>query len=47
MTITCVPVYSPCVPPPDVNCDDVNGPISVTGSGPHAPDADGGGVACE
>lgn len=45
----CAPGYSPCVPPypPDVNCPDVNGPISVTGSDPHALDADGDGVACE
>lgn len=30
----CADGYSPCVPPypPDVNCDDVNGPITVTGS---------------
>jgi endonuclease YncB( thermonuclease family) len=41
--------YSPCVPPypPDVNCDDVNGPIRVTGPDPHGLDADGDGVACE
>lgn len=41
--------YSPCVPPypPDVNCDDVNGPIRVTGADPHGLDADGDGVACE
>jgi micrococcal nuclease len=45
----CADGYSPCVPPypPDVNCDDVNGPITVTGSDPHGLDADGDGVACE
>lgn len=45
----CEPGYSPCVPsyPPDVNCPDVNGPITVTGSDPHGLDADDDGVACE
>lgn len=45
----CAPGYDPCVPPypPDVNCDDVNGPITVTGNDPHGLDADGDGVACE
>jgi endonuclease YncB( thermonuclease family) len=45
----CAPGYSPCVPPypPDVDCADVNGPISVTGSDPHGLDADHDGVACE
>jgi endonuclease YncB( thermonuclease family) len=45
----CAPGYSPCVPPypPDVDCADVNGPISVTGTDPHGLDADGDGVACE
>ena len=45
----CEPGYDPCVPPypPDVNCDDVDGPISVSGSDPHGLDADGDGVACE
>lgn len=45
----CASGYSPCVPvyPPDVNCPDVDGPISVTGSDPHGLDADGDGVACE
>lgn len=45
----CAPGYSPCVPayPPDVDCSDVDGPISVTGSDPHALDADGDHVACE
>jgi endonuclease YncB( thermonuclease family) len=45
----CAPGYSPCVPPypPDVDCADVNGPISVTGADPHGLDADNDGVACE
>jgi endonuclease YncB( thermonuclease family) len=45
----CAPGYSPCVPPypPDVDCADVNGPITVTGADPHGLDADGDGVACE
>lgn len=45
----CAAGYSPCVPPypPDVDCADVDGPISVTGLDPHGLDADGDGVACE
>jgi endonuclease YncB( thermonuclease family) len=45
----CAPGYSPCVPPypPDVDCADVDGPVSVTGSDPHGLDADNDGVACE
>ena len=45
----CADGYSPCVPayPPDVDCADVDGPISVTGSDPHGLDADDDGVACE
>lgn len=45
----CADGYKPCIPPfpPDVNCDDVDGPITVTGSDPHGLDADGDGVACE
>lgn len=45
----CASGYSPCVPvyPPDVDCADVDGPISVTGSDPHGLDADDDGVACE
>lgn len=41
--------YSPCIPayPPDLDCADVNGPIRVTGSDPHALDGDHDGVACE
>ncbi|WP_162529328.1 thermonuclease family protein [Segeticoccus rhizosphaerae] len=45
----CAPGYSPCIPPypPDLDCADVNGPITVTGSDPHGLDRDGDGVACE
>ena len=45
----CAPGYSPCVPPfpPDRNCDDVDGPVTVTGSDPHGLDSDDDGVACE
>jgi endonuclease YncB( thermonuclease family) len=45
----CAPGYDPCVPPfpPDVDCADVDGPITVTGADPHGLDADGDGVACE
>jgi endonuclease YncB( thermonuclease family) len=45
----CAPGYSPCVPPfpPDADCADVNGPVTVTGPDPHGLDGDGDGVACE
>jgi hypothetical protein len=45
----CAPGYDPCVPPypPDVDCADVNGPITVTGSDPHGLDGDDDGTACE
>lgn len=45
----CAPGYVPCVPvyPPDVDCADVNGPVSVTGTDPHGLDGDGDGTACE
>jgi micrococcal nuclease len=45
----CAPGYDPCVPPypPDVDCADVNGPITVTGSDPHSLDGDDDGTACE
>jgi micrococcal nuclease len=46
----CEPGYTPCIQPHsqgDVDCADVNGPISVTGSDPHRLDADGDGVGCE
>lgn len=41
--------YSGCVPPypPDVNCPDVDGPVTVTGEDPHGLDRDGDGSACE
>jgi micrococcal nuclease len=46
---SCEPGYDPCVPayPPDVDCADVDGPITVTGADPHSFDADGDGVGCE
>ncbi|TYL51673.1 hypothetical protein FXB39_07760 [Nocardioides sp. BGMRC 2183] len=45
----CAPGYAPCVAPypPDLNCPDVDGPVSVTGDDPHGLDADGDGIACE
>lgn len=45
----CAPGYSPCIPnsPTDLNCPDVNGPITVTGSDPYGLDRDGDGIACE
>lgn len=45
----CAPGYSPCIPPypPDLDCSDVNGPITVTGDDPHGLDGDGDGIACE
>lgn len=41
--------YAPCLPsyPPDLDCPEVNGPITVTGPDPHGLDADHDGVACE
>lgn len=45
----CDPNYSGCVPayPPDVNCPDVAGPVTVLGSDPHGLDGNGDGVGCE
>lgn len=45
----CVPGYDPCVPPypPDLDCDDVDGPIRITGDDPHGFDADGDGIGCD
>lgn len=45
----CDPNYSPCVPsyPPDVDCAEVGGSVSVYGTDPHGLDADGDGVGCE
>jgi len=44
----CDPGYSGCVPPhpPDVDCDDVDGPVTVRGDDPHRLDGDGDGLAC-
>lgn len=41
--------YAPCIPayPPDLDCGDVAGPITVTGSDPHGLDAEADGIACE
>lgn len=45
----CAPGYDPCVPPypPDVDCPDLAGPVSVRGADPHRLDADGDGTGCE
>lgn len=45
----CDPGYDPCVPafPPDVNCPDVDGPVTVTGDDPHGLDRDGDGTGCD
>ncbi len=45
----CAAGYSPCVPsyPPDLDCDDVDGPITITGNDPHGFDADDDGVGCD
>ena len=45
----CDPNYSPCVPayPPDVDCAEVGGSVTVVGSDPHGLDADGDGIGCE
>jgi micrococcal nuclease len=45
----CAPGYTPCVPPypPDVDCSDVDGPITVTGSDPHGLDGNDDGTGCE
>lgn len=45
----CASGYDPCVPPypPDVDCPDVAGPISVTGDDPHGLDGDNNGVGCQ
>lgn len=45
----CEPGYDPCVPPypPDLDCPDLGGPYSVSGSDPHGLDRDGDGTGCE
>ncbi len=44
----CAPGYSPCLPVvDDLNCDDVNGPITVTGDDQYGLDADGDGTGCD
>ncbi|MGI8876115.1 MAG: HNH endonuclease family protein [Egibacteraceae bacterium] len=44
----CASGYDPCVPPypPDLDCGDVDGPITVTGDDPHGLDGDGDGMGC-
>jgi hypothetical protein len=40
--------YSPCLPiVADLDCGDIDGPVSVTGSDPHRLDADGDGIGCD
>jgi hypothetical protein len=45
---SCAPGYDPCLPPypPDIDCADTPGEVSVSGSDPHGLDADNDGVAC-
>lgn len=45
----CNPNYSGCVPPypPDVDCDQVKGPVKVLGTDPDNLDGDGDGIGCE
>jgi endonuclease YncB( thermonuclease family) len=45
----CDPNYSGCVPvhPPDVDCDRVDGPVTVLGKDPHNLDGNRDGRACE
>ena len=48
-TGSCDPNYSGCVPMVDydLDCPDVNGPLTVFGADPHGFDRDGDGWACE
>lgn len=48
-TSSCAPGYTPCIPsyPPDLDCADVDGPLTVTGRDPHGLDGEGDGFACE
>ena len=44
----CHPSYSPCLPiTGDLDCADVNGPVTVRGTDPYRLDNDGDGVGCE
>lgn len=48
-TGVCDPGYAgACVPapPPDLDCEDVDGPVRVLGDDPHRLDGDGDGIAC-
>lgn len=50
VTGSCLPDYQgACVPPPppDLDCDDLDGPITVVGDDPHRLDGDHDGRACE
>ena len=45
----CLPQYQgDCVPPPppDYDCADFDGPITISGDDPHGLDGDGDGIAC-
>lgn len=45
---SCEPGYSPCLPVTgDLNCSDVDGPVTVTGDDPYRLDADGDGTGCD
>lgn len=45
---SCDPNYSGCVPvhPPDVDCNQIDGPVTVLGADPHHLDGNGDGHAC-
>ena len=44
----CMAEYSPCVPAgPDLDCPDINGPVTVTGGDPFRLDRDGDGIGCD
>ncbi|QJY44406.1 hypothetical protein [Pseudonocardia broussonetiae] len=44
----CHPSYSPCIPDgPDLDCGDIDGPVTVTGRDEYRLDANNDGVGCE
>ena len=44
----CMVGYDPCLPVvPDLDCADIGGAVSVTGSDPYRLDADGDGIGCD
>jgi micrococcal nuclease len=44
----CAPGYRPCLPVrADLNCSQIDGPVTVTGSDQYHLDGDGDGIACE